>query len=75
MLFRLCACGLDVNNTDFLQAQANAANVHSEDSPTCSNGKCIFSYFVLLLVCMNVIASFMFGYVCMTIKLEVWKFR
>lgn len=59
MLFRLCACGLDVN-TDFLQAQANAANVHSVDAPTCSNGKCIFSYFVLLFVCMNVIPSFNF---------------
>jgi hypothetical protein len=49
MLFRLFACGLDANNTDFLQAQANAASIHSEDAPTCSNSKRTFNYFGFII--------------------------
>jgi hypothetical protein len=51
VLFRAWACALDANATEFLQAQANVASgVHSEDSPTCSNGKRIFSHFVFAIV-------------------------
>ena len=51
MLLRALACALDANAAGFLQAQANVASgVHSEDAPTCSNGKRIFSHFVFSIV-------------------------
>lgn len=71
MLFHLFACGLDANNTEFLQAQANAASVHSEDAPTCSYSSALSVILFLLLVCMNAVVGFMFGYACMIINLEM----
>jgi hypothetical protein len=54
-----------------LQAQANAESVHSEDAPTCSYSSVLSVILFLLLVCMNAVVGFMFGYACMIINLEM----